>query len=302
MRAVIRRIAAATLLFAFSPAGNIQGAESVQLQSSDFICIAHRGASGMAPEHTMPAYELGQGQGDYLEIDLHMTRDGHLIAMHDEALDRTTDGIGPIKEYTLSQIKKLEAGSWFNDVYPEKADPFYFGLQVLTLREVFEKFGTGARYFIETKSPELYPGMELELLKLLNEFKLIGDQSQTGLIIIQSFSTESLLRIHQMEPSIPLIQLVSYYAPAVITDKELSKLKKYAAGIGTHFTSISPGYVKKVRDAGLLILPYTVNEPEDMKMLLEWGVTGMFTNYPDRLHEVMKGRYPANTRMEGGLK
>lgn len=302
MRAVIRRIAAVTLLFAFSPAAKIQGAESVQLQSSAFFCIAHRGASGIAPEHTMPAYELGQGQGIYLEIDLQMTKDGHLIAMHDEALDRTTDGNGPVKDYTLSQIKKLEAGSWFNDVYPEKANPYYFGLHVMTLREVFEKFGTGARYFIETKSPELYPGMELELLKLLNEFKFVGDQSQTGFIIIQSFSAESLRRIHDMAPALPLIQLVSYYAPAVITDKELSKLKTYASGIGTHFTSISPGYVKKVRDAGLLILPYTVNEAEDMKMLLEWGVNGMFTNYPDRLHEVMKGRYPANTSSEGGLK
>ena len=67
-------------------------------------------------------------------------------------------------------------------------------------------------------------------------------------------------------------------------------LKEYAAGIGMHFTAISPGYVKKVRDAGLLIHPYTVNEKENMEMLLEWGVTGMFTNYPDRLQEVIKNK------------
>lgn len=75
--------------------------------------IAHRGASAYAPEHTIVAYTLGQQlKGDYIEIDLQMTKDGHLIAMHDETLNRTTNGVGLVKEHTLEEIKKLNAGSF----------------------------------------------------------------------------------------------------------------------------------------------------------------------------------------------
>ncbi len=88
-----------------------------------------------------------------------------------------------------------------------------------------------------------------------------------------------------------MIQLLSYYAPAVITDKEVKKIKEYAVGVVMHYTAISPSYVKKAKDARLLVLPYTVNEKENMKMLLDWGVDGMFTNYPDRLNEVIKEKF-----------
>jgi glycerophosphoryl diester phosphodiesterase len=287
MRAVLLMLALATALIVIGFTPNFQ-AEAAE-RSARLMNIAHRGASGYAPEHTMSAYELGLSlQGDFLEIDLQMTKDRQLIAMHDDTLDRTTNGSGFVKDFTLMQIKKLEAGSWFNEAYPEKAKPEFIGLQVPTLREVIEQFGTDTRYYIETKSPELYPGIELELMEILSEYQLIGENAQSGKVIIQSFSSDSLKRIHQMDENIPLIQLLSYYAPAVITDKELAKLKKYAVGISMHFTAISPGYVKKVRDAGLLINPYTVNESEDMKMLLDWGVSGMFTNYPDRLNDVIK--------------
>lgn len=257
------------------------------------INISHRGASGHAPEHTFPAYELGTiMEGDYIEIDLQMTKDGELIAMHDETLDRTTGETGMVKDFTLAQIKKLDAGSWFNETFPQKAKPDYLGLQVPTLREIIEQMGPNTRYYIETKSPEFYPGMEEKLLDILHEYNLVGKNQPVGKIMIQSFSAESLKKIHQMDESIPLIQLLSYYAPAIITNEEVAKIKAYAVGIGMHYTAISPGYVKKVRDSGLLIYPYTVNEKEDMEMLLDWGVTGMFTNYPDRLNEVIGKRMP----------
>jgi glycerophosphoryl diester phosphodiesterase len=253
------------------------------------INVSHRGASGHAPEHTFAAYDLAQiMRADYIELDLQMTKDGELIAMHDETVDRTTRGNGLIKDLTLKQIKKLDAGAWFNETYPEKAKPEYLGLQVPTLKEILEQHGKDARFYIETKSPEVYPGMEEKLLELLSQYHLIGDDQQPGNILIQSFSAESLKKIHELNDRIPLIQLLSYYAPAVITDQEIEKIKSYAVGIGMHYTAISPGYVKKVTDAGLLVYPYTVNEKEDMEMLLEWGVTGMFTNYPDRLNEIIE--------------
>lgn len=256
-----------------------------------FVNISHRGASGHAPEHTLAAYELGEiMKSDYIEIDLQMTKDGELIAMHDETIDRTTDGTGPIKEYTLEELKSFDAGSWFNEAYPDKAKPEFMGLEVPTLREVIDRFGVEANFFIETKSPEVYPGLEEKLVEILYEYNLVGEQQGSGKVIIQSFSAESLKKIRQLDDSIPLVQLLSYYAPAVITNDEVTKIKEYASGIGMHFTAINPGYVKKVRDSGLLIYPYTVNEKEDMEMLLSWGVTGMFTNYPDRLQEVILKR------------
>lgn len=257
--------------------------------------ISHRGASGHVPEHTLLAYELGNSMnGDYIEIDLQMTKDGELIAMHDETIDRTTDKKGLVKNLTLKEIKKLDAGSWFNEAFPEKKSTEYMGLSIPTLREVLTRFGASSKFFIETKSPEVYPGMEEKLIDILNEYQLIGSQP-FGNVIVQSFSAESLRKIHQMDASIPLVQLLSYYAPAVITDSEVSKIKEYAVGIGLHYTAISPGYIQKVTESDLMIFPYTVNEKEDMYMLLDWGVTGMFTNYPDRLHEVIQKRSIENS-------
>ncbi len=125
------------------------------LNPNKILNIAHRGASGHAPEHTLSAYELGQRmKGDYIEIDLQMTKDGRLIAMHDETLDRTTNGTGPVKDHTLKEIKKLDAGSWFNKKYPESAKDEYAGLKVPTLEEVIQKFGRNAAIILKQNRPK----------------------------------------------------------------------------------------------------------------------------------------------------
>jgi glycerophosphoryl diester phosphodiesterase len=264
--------------------------------SSDYsqinaINISHRGASGHAPEHTLQAYELGNiMNGDYIEIDLQMTKDGELIALHDETIDRTTEKKGLVKNLTLREIKKLDAGSWFNEAFPEKMNNEYVGLQIPTLREVLDRFGPDSKFFIETKSPEVYPGMEEKLINILNEYNLTDAHHTIGNVVVQSFSVESLRKVHQIDESIPLVQLLSYYAPAIITDSEVNKIKEYAVGVGLHYTAVSPGYIQKVTASGLMIFPYTVNEKDNMNMLLDWGVTGMFTNYPDRLDEVIQER------------
>ncbi|WP_425509537.1 glycerophosphodiester phosphodiesterase [Virgibacillus ihumii] len=261
------------------------------LNPNRILNVAHRGASGHAPEHTLAAYELGEKMhGDYIEVDLQMTKDSVLIAMHDEKVNRTTNGTGYVKDKTLKEIKQLDAGSWFNKKYPEKANPAYVGLEVPTLEEVIRKFGRDARYYIETKSPEVYPGMEEELLRILNRYKLIGPNAPSSKVLIQSFSEESLSIVHSINPDIPLIQLISYSEPATITDEELDEIASYAVGIGASHTKIDQEYVQKVREHELLMHPYTVNTKEDMKKVLDWGVTGMFTNYPDRFNEVLRER------------
>ncbi|MGP4081487.1 glycerophosphodiester phosphodiesterase [Pseudalkalibacillus sp. R45] len=268
-----------------------QSTEKTGLNPNQILNVAHRGASGHAPEHTLPSYELGEKmKGDYVEVDLQMTKDGELIAMHDETLDRTTNGTGLVKDHSLEEIKQLDAGSWFNEKYPEMAKEEYEGVQVPTLDEVIEKFGKSANYYIETKSPEVYPGMEEKLLETLEEHGLTGPNNPSSQVIIQSFSPESLKKVHELNPKIPLVQLLWYTHTATITDAELEQYKQYAVGVGMNHDQIDEAYVLKVREHDLLIHPYTVNEKADMEKLLDWGVTGMFTNYPDRLHEVLEGR------------
>ncbi|HLR51395.1 MAG TPA: glycerophosphodiester phosphodiesterase [Candidatus Avamphibacillus sp.] len=258
------------------------------LSPDQILNIAHRGASGHAPEHTIESYEKGQELGgDYIEIDLQMTKDGELIAMHDPDVSRTTDGEGEVSELTIEAINILDAGEWFNEENPELAEPAFSQAQIPTLSDIFEAFGKDANYYIETKNPDESPGMVKELVSVLEEFGMLDEDMEEGQIIIQSFSKASLKEMQELEPSLPLIQLISYQEQAEITDEELDNIVEYAVGIGANYKYITEDYVQKVREAGLLIHPYTVNEKEDMERMIEWGVTGMFTNYPDRLEEVL---------------
>jgi glycerophosphoryl diester phosphodiesterase len=254
--------------------------------NKDILNVAHRGASGYAPEHTITSYKMGeQMHGDYIEIDLQMTKDGQLIAMHDETLDRTTNGTGQVKDHTLAEIKQLDAGSWFNEKYPQMAKPEYAGLKVPTLDEVFKTFGKNANYYIETKSPEVYPGMEDALLEKVNKYDIDKET-----LLVQSFSPASLIKMHDLDSSVKLVQLMEYTSPAAINDADINAVKQYAMGIGPNSDMIDKEYVQKVVNSGLEIHPYTVNEKEEMQKLIDWGVTGMFTNFPDRLNEVLKGK------------
>ncbi|TQS74924.1 glycerophosphodiester phosphodiesterase [Ornithinibacillus gellani] len=292
-----KRLKRIIFLFAFSlvifPIQNTAFADTgkPEINPNRILNVAHRGASGLAPEHTLKAYELGENMNaDYIEVDLQMTKDGVLIAMHDETVDRTTNGTGAVKDMTLAEIKQLDAGSWFNERYPDLAKPEYVGLQVPTLEEVILTFGKGSRYYIETKSPEVYPGMEVELLRILNKYKLIGPNGPSSKVLLQSFSKDSLLILNELNPNIPLVQLFSYSAPATITDEELNEIKQYAIGVGASHTRIDREYVQQVRKHRLLMHPYTVNTREDMHKVLDWGATGMFTNYPNILVEVLRER------------
>ncbi|MCS0653072.1 glycerophosphodiester phosphodiesterase [Cytobacillus firmus] len=262
------------------------GAALAKDMHKDIVNVSHRGASAYAPEHTIAAYEMGEKMhGDYIELDLQMTKDGHLIAMHDVTLDRTTDGTGSVKDYTLNEIKQLDAGSWFNEKYPYASKAEYEGLKVPTLEEVFKKFGKNNSYYIETKSPDVYPGMEKELLRLVEKYKINKNK-----LLVQSFSPQSLKVMNELDPSIKLVQLISYKANAEITDAEIREIKQYAMGIGPNHTYLNEEYVQKVVNSGLELHPYTVNDKERMKQLINWGVSGMFTNHPDLLHDVKKGR------------
>ncbi|WP_256758280.1 glycerophosphodiester phosphodiesterase [Cohnella sp. WQ 127256] len=245
--------------------------------------IAHRGASGYAPESTLSAYRLGvRMQADYIEIDLQETKDGELIVMHDETVNRTTNGSGRVKNMTLDEIKVLDAGSRFNQEYQIYAREEYANETVPTLREVFEEFGKDTRYMLETKSPDVNPGLEEKMWALVEEYDLVD------YVAVQSFSKESLMKIRGWNKDVPLFQLLWYNGPAYISDATLTRISSYATGIGANFLRINENYVHKVKNAGLLMYPYTVNYQVNMDKALKWGVDGVHTDYPDRFKEVVE--------------
>lgn len=268
--------------FVFHKANELKYTKAID-QSNHIKNIAHRGASAYAPEHTISAYKLGQQlRGDYIEIDLQMTKDGHLVAMHDETINRTTNGTGLVKEHTLEEIKQINVGSFFNEKHPSLAKKEFEGAKVPTLEEIIETFGHNANYYIETKSPDEYPGMEEKLLEIIKHYE-ISDK-----VIIQSFSEASLQKIHSLDVNIPLVQLLPYKKAAQLTELEIKKYKTYCIGLGMNYKYIDSAYVKKIKKHGLEVHPFTVDNETDMKKLLLWGVDGMFTNYPDRLHSLLQ--------------
>ncbi|MBN6205748.1 glycerophosphodiester phosphodiesterase [Ralstonia pickettii] len=258
--------------------------ESSLLSSERFLIIAHRGASGYAPEHTIEAYKKGEElAADYIEIDLQMTSDGRLVAMHDMDLERTAGEEGEIREFSLEELKDFDVGTWFNQSNPELAEPVFAELNIPTLEEIFDTFGYGANYYIETKNPKYYPEMTAELIRILDKYNLLGESVQEGQIIIQSFSEESLRDIHEREPSLPLIQLISFDNEAKLSKRAIRNIKQYAVGIGVNHQAITKEFAERIRAAEMLLHAFTVNEKAEIEQLIEYGITGIFTDYPDIL-------------------
>jgi glycerophosphoryl diester phosphodiesterase len=265
----------------------------------DVLVVAHRGASGHAPEHTLAAYDLAIREGaDYIEQDLQLTKDGVLVVLHDPTLDRTARGpaescTGPVVEKTLAEVRRCDVGSWFNERFPERARPEYVGLRVPTLDEVFARYGRGARYYVETKNPEEAPGMEEALLRLLDAHGLRAASAGRWRVLVQSFSPGSLRKLHAADPTLPLIQL--FGGPDSTSERvraALPGVAAYAVGIGPSRGAVDAALVAAAHASCLLVHPYTVDDTAEMRSLRALGVDGMFTNLPDRLNALL-GEAPA---------
>jgi glycerophosphoryl diester phosphodiesterase len=258
--------------------------------------IGHRGASGYAPEHTIPSYDLALKLGaDYIEQDLQLTSDGVLVCMHDTTLDRTARGTpenctGPVSSKTLAQVKTCDVGSWFNEAHPDQARPEYVGLTVPTLEEVFRRYRRRANYYIETKAPEAADHMEERLLALMARYKLVKPAARRWQVLIQSFSPASLKKIHELDPSLPLVSLVLAFGPSPALETGLDDVATYAVGVGPGDAFVSAALVAAADERCLSVHPYTVNDPVEMTTLVGLGVSGMFTNVPDVLDEVLGDR------------
>lgn len=269
---------------------NAKNKEIHNLTGEKYTTIAHRGASGYAPEHTLYSYDKSHNElgASYIEIDLQMTKDGHLVAMHDETVDRTTNGTGRVDSYTLDELKKLDAGSKFNKQHPEYADDQYKGAKVPTLDEILERYGTDANYYIETKSPDVYPGMEEKLLNTLDKHNMLTNQSlKNGHVMVQSFSQASLEKMHNLNSDVPLVRLLDKGELPNLSDQDLKSIKNVAIGVGPEYTDLTEDNVQHLKEMGFLVHPFTVNNKADMERLNSYGVDGVFTNYADVYKQVV---------------
>ncbi len=276
------------LLAAFTAAG--------RLSSPDVVVIAHRGASFEAPEHTFAAWDLALGQGaDWIEQDLQLTKDGVLVVLHDDSLDRTARGPagacrGLARERTWAQIQRCEVGSWFADSFPARRGPSYAGERIPSLEQVLSRYASRAnvRFYIETKSPDEAPGMEEALLAVLRRHRLAGPGADTGRVIVQSFSFASLERMHRLDPAVPLVALIDDPIAPDSLEPTLRRIAAIAKGIGPARRIVSARMVAAAHAAGLSVHPYTVNDPAVMRRLIGLGVDGMFTDRPALLRDVIR--------------
>jgi glycerophosphoryl diester phosphodiesterase len=192
-----------------------------------------------------------------------------------------------VRERTLAELERCEVGSWFNAEYPARAEGRYVGERIPTLDAVLTRYKDRARFYIETKNPAEAPGMEEALLALLREHRLIGRGAPRDRVIIQSFSAPSLSKIHALDASVPLVQLLGEPVAPDALDEVLARIAEYATGIGPSRRIVTARMVQRAHELGLTVHPYTVNDPANMSFLLGLGVDGMFTDRPDLLRSLL---------------
>ena len=258
----------------------IVSGERAPLPENDFLIIAHRGASAYAPDHTFPAYELAVAMdADYIELDLHMTKDQQLVALHDDEI--LLEGKEhAVADLTFKELENYSPGIIFNEQYPEWAAKSFESLPVPKLDDILSHFNSEVNYYIELKSPTATPGMEKALIHQLQTYELLEHSGQPPKVIIQSYNAASLKKIHAIAPSIPLVQLYGRKTTS-ISDKEIRNVRKYASGIGVDHNLVTNQLVKRLHENGLALHPFVVNEADSMRKMMRLGVDGIFTDKPD---------------------
>jgi len=229
--------------------------------------FAHRGASGYAPENTLEAFDLAVRQGAHgVELDVHLCRSGELVVIHDETVDRVSDGSGAVRNLTLKELKSFR----FNRTHPE-----FENARLPLLSEVFQLLRpSGLSINIELKNSVIdYPDLERKVLDLAaREFDL-------SRVIFSSFNHYSMLRVKEQNPSVPC---------GLLYDAALIRPWEYAARLGVD--AIHPHYSEVLlvdecapaHQAGIRVNAWTVNTPEAMEAVLRAGVDILITNFPDQ--------------------
>jgi len=263
--------------------------------------IAHRGASGAEPEHTLAAYRRAIEVGaDAVECDVRLTADGHLVCVHDRRVDRTSSGHGLVSTLELTQLQGLDWGSWKRLARADDADEPYVVEQddrshLLTLRTLLELVrdcGRDVRLAVETKHPTRYGGeVERELSRMLTEFGWHAPaRAADAPVRVMSFSALAVRRLGQLMPAVPRVLLLEK-VPLALRDGRLPRGVR-TAGIGLDVLRLHPQYVERVHRAGGQVHVWVVDEPADVELCRRAGVEGIITNRPDVVLACL-GRDPA---------
>lgn len=247
------------------------------------VTVAHRGASAYAPENTLAAVDKAAELGiEWVENDVQRTKDGKLVVLHDTTLNRTTDveerfpdrGPWNVSDFTLKEIRSLDAGSWFSKDFK--------GAKVPTFDEYMRKITrNGQRLLLELKSPDLYPGIERQTLTSLRHDGWLDRRHVKSKLIVQSFDGESIKKVHKLRSDVKTGFLGN---PAV---NELSEYAKFADQINPTYAKATKDYVDaihKVRGPHhrpLEVYTWTVNDADTARKVTEAGVDGIISNKPD---------------------
>jgi glycerophosphoryl diester phosphodiesterase len=238
--------------------------------------FAHQGASAAAPANTLSAFRLAAEMGaDGVELDVHLSRDGEAVVIHDFTVDRTTDGRGAVRDLTLARLKALDAGSWF--------DPAFANERIPTLQEVFDAIGHLLLMNVEIKSlPGRSRGLEAEVVRL------IEDNNLAYRVIVSSFNPLSLRKIKKLNPNIPTALLYAPDLPLPLRRAWLSPLAPHEFR-HPHHSMVDERYMAWARQRGYRVNVWTVNQPNEMRRLVALSVDGIITDRPDVLAEILDG-------------
>lgn len=243
---------------------------------SDMIRIAHRGASGNghAPENTLAAFQMAIEMGvDSVECDVHCTKDGQVVVIHDHSLDRTTDNKGTIKNLTLDEVKAADAGSW--------VDPRFAGQRIPTLSEVLKLTKGKVITVVEIKQDDIAD-------KVIAEIEHAKAEAE---VVIISFHESALKDAQSINPKIPRAFLEGG-RKAVKRHSGMLELIQQAAEVGGALNLaskvITPQLVKESHQRGISVWAWTVDHEAEMKELADMGVDAITSNYPDKLNSVFR--------------
>jgi glycerophosphoryl diester phosphodiesterase len=242
--------------------------------------IAHRGAPTFAPENTLPAIKKAVEIGVHMiEIDLHQTKDNHIVVIHDENVRKTTDGRGYVRDMTLDEIKQLDAGRWFSEEYA--------GTRVPTLEEVFTVMDDTTKLLLEIKkgSP-YYPGMEQRVIDLVYKHNF------QDRVLMKSFDDGPLEYFRRYAPEIPAGKSFAYRIPflRLIIERGLNtgSVFNYDADfLHSHRIATSRRFVPKANENGFGVYVWDVHTEKRMRKYIGMGVDAIETDYPHVLRRII---------------
>lgn len=241
------------------------------------LVIAHRGASAARPENTLAAYRHALADGaDGVECDVRLTRDGHLVCVHDRRVDRISDGRGRVSRMTLAQLRDLDFGSWHDAGEPA-------GVATLDeLLDVAVGAGRPVRLLVETKHPSRYgAAVERALHATLTRRGLVGDRVGEVQVTAMSFAPTAVRRVRQLLPGLPTVQLLDLLPPGLRSGRV--PFAAPIAGPSVKLLRSRPGLIAALRAAGKRVYVWTVNTDAELDMALAHQVDAVITDRPDHV-------------------